>query len=173
VTAAPADEVTAPGAIGAPSAPVRVDAGSLGWRLAWRVLYAIVRHVGPLVRLVVAAEVPTFPNRILELRLVGRRTGRPRTVLVTLITIRGRWYVGHPNGRAGWLANLAAVDATSARVLGQAPVRVRSMPLALGAERTAVIHETARQQPFLARQLYRAAQRHILRAGVYCRLEPV
>jgi hypothetical protein len=163
--------VDALGPSGAPPAPARVDAGSLGWRLAWRGMYAIVRHLAPLVRLVVAAEVPTFPDRILELSLVGRRSGRPRTVLVTLITIRGRWYVGHPNGRAGWLANLAAAESISARILGQAPVRVRSVPLALGVERTAVIRETARQQPILARQLYRAAQRHILRAGVYYRLE--
>ena len=153
-------------------APVRVDAGSLGWRLAWQAMYAIVRHLGPLVRLVVAADVPTFPDRILELRLVGRRTGRPRTVLVTLITLGGHWYVGHPNGQAGWLSNLEAAGEGSARLLGREPVRVRSVPLALGPERTAVILETARQQPIFARQLYRAAQRHILRAGVYCRLEP-
>jgi hypothetical protein len=136
-------------------------------------MYAIVRHLGPVVRLVVAGDVPTFPDRILELALTGRRTGRPRTVLVTLITISGRWYVGHPNGRAGWLANLAAADETGARLLGHPPVRVRSVPLVVGAERTAVILETARQQPILARQLYRVAQGHILRAGVYHRLEPI
>jgi hypothetical protein len=165
--------VTARADAEAEAGPVRVDAGSAGWRFAWRVMYAVVRHLGPLVRLVVVAEVPTFPDRILELALTGRRTGRPRTVLVTLITIRGHWYVGHPNGRAGWLANLAATDQTWARLLGHPPVRVRSVPLIVGAERTAVILETARQQPLFARQLYRAAQRHILRAGVYHRLEPV
>jgi len=157
----------------ASSAPVQVDGGSLGWRIAWRAMYAIVRHLGPVVRLFVAADVPTFPDRILELGLVGRRTGLPRPVLVTLITLRGRWYVGHPNGHAGWLANLAAAESAPARILGGASIRVRSVPLALGAERTAVIRETALQQPILARQLYWAAQGHILRAGVYHRLEAV
>ena len=173
MTEVPAAPGEPPGVEARSPEPVQVDAGSLGWRIAWRAMYAIVRHLGPVVRLFVAAEVPTFPDRILELGLVGRRTGRPRPVLVTLITLRGRWYVGHPNGRAGWLANLAAAESAPARLLGQAPVRVRSVPLGLGAERTAVILETARQQPILARQLYRAAQRHILRAGVYHRLEPV
>ncbi len=153
------------------AAPVRVDGGSVGWRIAWRASYTIVRHLGPLVRLVVAADMPTFSERILELKLTGRRTGRPRTVLVTLIRLGGNWYVGHPNGRAGWLANLDASGPVWATVLGQAPVRVQSVPLALGPERTAVIRETARQQPILARSLYRAAQGHILRAGVYHRLE--
>jgi hypothetical protein len=163
----------APGPGGPLPPPLQVDRGSLGWRITWRAAYAVVRHLGSIVRLCAAADVPTFSDRILELALVGRRTGRSRTVLVTLITYRGSWYVGHPNGRAGWLANLGAAEAVPARVLGQPPLRVRSVPLALGPERTAVILETARQQPILARTLYRAAQGHILRAGVYHRLELV
>ncbi len=152
---------------------LRVDAGSFGWRLAWRASYAVVRHLGPIVKLIVAADVPSFPDRILELELIGRRTRRPRHVLVTLLTVDGRWYVGHPNGRAGWLSNLEAADRVRATILGRPPVEVRSVPLTLGPERTAAILETARQQPILARTLYRAARRHILRAGVYHRLELV
>lgn len=152
-------------------ARLSVDGGSLGWRIALRASYAIVRHLGPLVRLIVAADAPTFSERILELKLIGRHTGRSRTVLVTLIRLGGNWYVGHPNGRAGWLANLESSGPVWATVLGQAPVCVESVPLTLGPERTAVIRETARQQPLLARTLYRAAQRHVLRAGVYHRLE--
>jgi hypothetical protein len=131
----------------------------------------VVRHLGPLVKLIVAVGAPTFPDRIVELELVGRRTGRPRHVLVTLLTIDGRWYVGHPNGRAGWLANLEAAGRVRATILGRPPVEVRSVPLMLGPERTSVILATARQQPILARTMYRAARRHILRAGVYHRLE--
>ena len=163
-------EATAP-AEAPGAARLSVDRGSFGWRITWRAAYAVVRHLGLLVRLVVIADVPTFSDRILELALTGRRSGKQRPVLVTLITLRGHWYVGHPNGRAGWLANLEASDAISATLLGRPPVRVRSVPLSVGPERTAVIRETARQQPILARQLYRAAQRHILRAGVYHRLE--
>ena len=148
-----------------------LDRGNTGWRIAWRAAYSVVRHLGSITRLAAAADVPTYADRILELALVGRRSGRPRTVLVTLIRLGGNWYVGHPNGEAGWLANLDSAGAVWATVLGQAPVRVQSVPLALGPERTAVIRETARQQPFLARTLYRAAQGHILRAGVYHRLE--
>ena len=156
-----------------PQPMTHVDAGNPAWRIAWRAGYAIARHWGRPMRALVALGVPTFAGHIVELALVGRRTGRPRHVLVTLIRLDGRWYVGHPNGPASWLANLGAADSVKLTVLGQRPVQVRSIPLEIGTERTAVIRETARQQPILARTMYRAAQHHILRAGVYHRLEPI
>ena len=152
-------------------AAFRVDGGSLAWRIAWRAFYLVARRFGWLVRLAVAAGLPSFEDGILELQLVGRRTGRPRPVLVTLIRHRGAWYVGHPNGPASWLANLRAAGVVTATLLGSPPVRLRAVPLPVGPERTAVIRATSREQLIPARPLYWAARGHILRAGIYCRLE--
>jgi hypothetical protein len=153
--------------------PYRVDDGYLIWRLIWRAGYIFARRLGPLVRLLVAMGVPSFANQIIELGLTGRRTGKARTVLVALMRLDGGWYVGHPNGRAAWLANLEAAGVVTATLLGHPPVRVRSVPLPVGEERAAVIRETPRQQLIPVRPLYWAARRHILRAGVYHRLELV
>jgi hypothetical protein len=150
-----------------------VDAGDRSWRIVWRACYAVARRWGRLMRVAVAMGVPSFAGHIVELALVGRRTGRPRTVLVTLIRVGEGWYVGHPNGETAWLANLAAADSVQMTILGLPPLRVRSVPLRLGPERVAVIEATARQQPILARSLYRVSRRHILRAGVYHRLDLV
>jgi len=109
---------------------------------------------------------------IVELRFVGRRTGRPRRVLVTLLSHDGRWYVGHPNGEAAWLRNVVGsgwVDVDPPAAHGQ---RFRVERLAPGPDRDAVIRAAAHQQPFPANLLYRAAQRHIAAAGVYVRLVP-
>ena len=152
-------------------AATRVDDGYLAWRVTWRAFYLVARRFGWLVRILVAAGAPSFEDRILELSLVGRRTGRPRPVLVTVIRLRGAWYVGHPNGPAGWLANLEAAGVVTATLLGSPPVRLRSMPLPLGPERTAVIRATSSEQLIPARPLYWAARGHILRAGIYHRLE--
>jgi hypothetical protein len=153
--------------------PDRIDEGYLIWRLVFRAGYLVARRLGWLVRWLVAMRVPSFYDQIIELDLTGRRTGRDRTVLVTLVRLDGAWYVGHPNGRASWLANLEAAGTVRATVLGQSPVGVRSVPLPVGEERAAVIRETSRQQPIPVRPLYRAARRHILRAGIYHRLELV
>ena len=111
-------------------------------------------------------------GRIVEVRTVGRRSGRPRTVLVTLLTVDGRGYVGHPNGPAPWIRNVRAAG----RVELDPPVPVGSrcatVELAEGPERDAVIRATWRQQPFPANLLYRAAARHVAAVGIYFRLEP-
>jgi hypothetical protein len=79
--------------------------------------------------------------------------------------------VGHPNGEVAWTANLR--DARTARLAPrpEAPVNVTALPLADGAERTAVILATGDQQPFPGNLLYRAARRHVLSVGRYFRLE--
>ena len=154
-------------------APTHAGPGKRRWRIAWRAAYVVARRWGPFVRLLVLVRVPGFDNEIVELALVGRRTGRPRPVLITLIRVDGSWYVGHPNGPRPWLENLAAVDSVVMRLPRQAPVRVRPVVLALGPERDAVIEATGFQQPSPGRWLYRAARGHILEAGIYFRLEPL
>jgi hypothetical protein len=160
------------------------------WDLVFRAGYAVIRRLGPLVMAAIDANLPGFRGFV-ELPLRGRRTGKSRPAVLTLLVVDGRWYVGHPNGRADWTYNLEAETETEAEAgasedgtpdrprlatielvrPGRHPVRVRPVLLPEGPERTAVIRATARQQPFPANLLYRAARRHILRVGVYYRLE--
>jgi hypothetical protein len=156
-----------------PALPTHLDAGNPIWHLVWRASYVIARRWGRLVQVLVALRVPTFDNEIVKLSLVGRKTGRPRLVLVTLLRVDGRWYVGHPDGQTAWLANLGATESVALTIPRQPPVQVRSVPLGLGPERDAVIRATASQQPIPVRVLYRASRRHVLRAGIYHRLEVV
>jgi len=107
-----------------------------------------------------------------DLRVPGRRTGLQRAVLVGLIELAGRWYVGHPNGEAGWTRNLAAAGEASVAWPTGVTHPVRATRLPDGDERDAVILATAYQQPFPGNFVYRAARCHILASGVYFRLEP-
>jgi hypothetical protein len=147
-----------------------VDRGNPAWRVTWRAAYALIRLLDPLVRSSVALGMPGL-ERIVELRIRGRRTGRERGVLVTLLTLDGMTYVGHPNGTASWLRNLEATGSAILVIQGEPPLPVHAMTLPPGDERTAVIRATASLQPFPANVLYRAARGHILRVGHYVRLE--
>jgi hypothetical protein len=143
---------------------------SRAWSLLWRLGYAWLRLSDPLVR---AAWRAGGLGITVDLRVPGRRSGRPRAVLVGLLEVAGQWYVGHPNGEAGWTRNLAAAGRA---VVGQpsgVTHEVRADRLPDGDERDAVILATAYQQPFPGNLLYRASRRHILARGVYFRLEPV
>jgi hypothetical protein len=112
-------------------------------------------------------------GRFVELQLVGRRTGRPRPVILTLLVLDGRWYVGHPDGAAPWVRNLQAAGAALLVWGSGRAVRVRAVPLEAGPERDRLIRATAWLQPFPASLLYRAARRHILAVGAYLRLEAI
>jgi hypothetical protein len=147
-----------------------VDRGSPAWRVTWRAAYALIRLLDPLVRSYRELGLPGL-DPIVELRIRGRRTGRDRGVLVTLLPLDGRVYVGHPNGSASWIRNLEATGEATILIRGEPPARVRATALPAGDERTAVIRATARLQPFPANLLYRAARGHILRVGRYVRLE--
>jgi hypothetical protein len=93
--------------------------------------------------------------------------------MMTLLSLGGRWYVGHPNGEASWVRNIEAAGWVDIEPPGRHGPRFRVDRLTLGPERDAVIRATVRQQPFPANLLYRAAQRHIAAVGVYHRLEPI
>lgn len=142
---------------------------SRAWSLVLRLEYAWLRLMDPLIR---PAWRAGGLGITVDLRVRGRRTGRQRAVLLGLLEVGGRWYVGHPNGEAGWTRNLAAaLEATVAWPSGVTH-RVRAERLNDGDERDAVILATAHQQPFPGNLVYRAARRHILVRGVYFRLVP-
>ncbi len=139
------------------------------WSVVFRAGYAFLRITDPALR---AAWMSGGLGITSRLEVAGRRTGRPRSVLVGLLRVNDRWYVGHPNGTAAWIANLAASPRARVWPGPNAPVDATATELAPGDERTRVIEATARQQPFPANLLYWAARRHILAVGRYFRLEP-
>jgi len=147
---------------------------SRAWRIGFRVMYRVIRLFDPLVRSAIALGLPGLDG-IVRIAAPGRRSGRTRRTLVTLLRVGDRWYVGHPNGHTGWTRNAEAageieVDpAPGGAARDRATVRVTRLPP--GPERTAVIEATRSQQPFPGNVVYRAARRHILAVGVYFRLE--
>ncbi len=141
---------------------------SAAWHAILRVAYAWLRLMDPLLRLGWQTGGLGITSRLC---VRGRRSGRSRCVLIGLLRVEGRWYVGHPNGEVAWTRNLAEDASATIQPWHAAPVTVRAIPIDPGAERTAVIVATAHQQPFPANLLYRAARRHIIAVGVYFRLE--
>ena len=140
--------------------------------MAFRVFYRGIRLMDPMIRSWIAAGSPGLDG-VVELRYVGRRNGRARRVLVTLLTVDGGWYVGHPNGEAGWVRSIEAAGAVDVDPPGVEGSRFAVRRLAPGPERDAVIRATWTQQPFPGRLVYRAARRHVAAVGVYHRLEPI
>ena len=142
---------------------------SAAWRLTFRLIYAFMRLLDPILRLWWHA----FGIGITaELTVRGRQSGRQRSVLVGLLVVGGHQYVGHPNGPVGWTRNLASAGEATVAQLPGISVTLRAVPLTDGPERDAVIVATAHQQPFPGNLVYRLARRHIRAVGVYFRLEP-
>lgn len=138
------------------------------WAVTFRLAYAILRLLDPLLRWTWFSAGLGITSK---LTVRGRRSGRERSVLVGLLRVNGAWYVGHPNGEVAWTANLREARTARLAPRPEAPVDVSAVPLADGAERSAVVLATADQQPFPGNLLYRAARRHILSEGRYFRLE--
>ncbi len=142
---------------------------SRAWDAAFRVIYGVLRILDPLLRWAWFSVGIGITTR---LTVVGRRSGRPRNVLVGLLRVDGAWYVGHPNGDVSWTSNLLAAGRARVAHRPEASMEVVATPLRPGPERMAVIIATADQQPFPGNLLYRAARRHILAVGCYFRLDP-
>ena len=150
--------------------PLTPDHGSRGWRLAFRALYRLLRSLDPLLRAWWRLGLPPL-GRSIVVATPGRRTGRRRSVLVTLLAIDGRPYVGHPNGDTAWTRNLEAAREVELVDAGGETTRWRAIRLPRGGERDAVIRATWTQQPFPGSLVYSLARRHVRAVGVYVRLE--
>jgi len=137
---------------------------------ALNIVYAVLRVLDPLLRWSWFSVGIGITSR---LTVRGRRTGRERSVLVGLISVGDRWYVGHPNGEVNWTANLRSSGRARLAPRPETVIEVLAEPLPPGAERDAVILATSEQQPFPGNLMYRAARRHILSEGRYFRLQPV
>jgi len=148
-----------------------VDDGIAVWRIVWRAGFAVIRRLGPVLDFLVRLRVPTYDG-IVRLGVVGRKTGAPRPATVTMTDPAARRYVGHASGSATWVTNLGAMDAVTLTLPHSPPVSVHPMLLFLGPERDAVITAGAHSGPIHVRPLYWASRPHILRAGVFYRLDP-
>ena len=153
---------------GARRTTAMTSSSSANWNATFRAAYSLIRALDPLLRGAWATGGLGITSR---LTVRGRVSGRERSVLVGLIQVDGRWYVGHPNGEVSWTANLRSAGRARIAPRSDTPLEVTARPLDLGPERDAVIWATADQQPFPANLLYRAARRHILRVGCYFRVE--
>ena len=143
---------------------------SRGWTVGWRLVYAILRVLDPILRVSWWSGGMGITSR---LSVRGRRSGRSRSVLVGLLRVEDRLYVGHPNGEVDWTRNLDAARMALIKRPGLPELEMRAVRLPHGRERAAAIGITAQQQPFPGNVLYAAARRHILAVGVYFRLEPM
>jgi hypothetical protein len=147
-----------------------VDRGSVAWRLIWRAGYRLIRLLDPLIRRAWRGRSGSL-RRVIELDVVGRRTGRPRPIIVTGLTVHGTLYVGHPNGDVAWTRNLEAGGPLRVVAADGSAREMRAIRLAPGPERESAIRATWSQQPFPANLLYSAARDHVRRVGAYFRLE--
>jgi hypothetical protein len=145
-------------------------AGSRWWRIFFRLFYRFLRLVDPLIRLYWRTELPGLA-RVVDLQTIGRRSGRPRQMLLTLLSTDDHRYVGHPNGPAVWTRNLEAAGEAIVGGRAGAPASVRPVRLGDGPERDAVVRSTWSQQPFPANLVYWLARDHVRTVGVYFRLE--
>jgi hypothetical protein len=149
--------------------PGRRVRGSTFWRATFLLGYGLVRLLDPGIRLLLRVA-PFLLPRTVELRVAGRRSGRERRTLVTLLTIGDHEYLGHPNGWAAWTLNLDEAGLANLVRLDGSVDRVTAVRLVPGPEREAVIRATWFQQPFPANLLYSAARAHVRAVGVYFRL---
>ena len=140
------------------------------WSFFWPRWYGALRLADPLLRRWLRHR---RLGNVVELTVTGRRSGRPRTVLLGLLMVDGGTYLGHPDTACPWTLNLDASGEALLRRPGAPARRVRAQRLTPGPERERVIRATFRQHPFPGNVLYWLARNHIRRVGVFFRLELV
>jgi hypothetical protein len=144
----------------------------MSWDLWFHAMYRLIRLLDPVLRVAWRRRAPLF-GRVVDLRVAGLRSGRERRTLLTLVTVDGRWYVGHPNGGAAWTRNLAAAGRATV-IFGDGSRReVGSVRLFGSPELEAVVRATWWQQPFPGNVVYALARHHVRRVGHYFRLNPL
>jgi F420H(2)-dependent quinone reductase len=140
------------------------------WRRALPAMYALIKLVDPLIRAGWRSKGMGLGN-VVELRVAGRRSGRYRSVLLTMLREGERWFLGHPNGDVAWTLNLEAAGTADLKLSRAVPVPVRARRLE-GAERDAPMR-LFDQHPFPGNLVYRAARAHIRAVGVYFEIDLV
>jgi hypothetical protein len=111
-------------------------------------------------------------GNVVELRVEGRRSGRPRAVLLGLLRDGNRWFLGHPNGDVEWTRNLEAAGDAELAFRGLPSLPVRAYRLQPGDVRDRAILATG-QHPFPGNLVYRLARAHIRAVGAFFAVEPI
>ena len=140
------------------------------WRRALPAMYAFIKLLDPLIRAEWRSTGIGLGN-VVELRVAGRRSGRYRSVLLTLLREGERWFLGHPNGDVAWTRTLEAAGTADLKFPRTVPIPVRARRLQ-GGERDVAIR-TTNQHPFPGNLVYRAARAHIRAVGVYFELDRI
>ena len=136
---------------------------SAAWTGYFRLQYRLIRLLDPLARITWRAW---GLGNVVELRVPGRRTGRPRPILLGLLRADGRWFLGHPNGDTAWTRNLEASPDAELVLRWPGAVTVHATRLTEGPLRESAILATG-QHVFPGNLVYRLALRHIRAAGTY------
>ena len=140
---------------------------SQAWRIYLRVQYRIIRLLAPLVG-------PYWRGyglgNIVELRVPGWQTGRPRPILLGLLQAGGHWFLGHPNGDTAWTRNLEAAGTAELSLSWPTKIPIRATRLAPGELRDQAILATS-QHVFPGNIAYRLARRHVRAVGTYFLIE--
>lgn len=143
---------------------------SAQWRRGFHSFYRLLRRIEPGLSRFLARR-PLGDT--VEVVIRGRRSGAPRPVLLGLLVVGGRWYIGHPVGETAWTANLDAASGAVVVLPRGRRVAVRSVPLEHGPERDGAIRATFRQHPFPGNLMYWLSRRNLHAVGRYYRLEPL
>jgi hypothetical protein len=91
--------------------------------------------------------------------------------MLGLLSVGDRRYVGHANGHAAWLRNLAAAGEGRLIVDDGHPIHVRATRLGPGGEQDAVVLAASRQHPFPVDIAYGLARESIRHDGMFFRIE--
>lgn len=141
---------------------------SRGWSAYLRLQYGLIRLLDPIVR-------PWWRGyglgNVVELRIPGRRSGRPRWVLLGLLRDGDRWFLGHPNGDVPWTRNLEASGTAELSLAWPASIPIRATRLLDGDLRDRAIRATG-QHVFPGNVIYRLARSHVRAVGTYFLIEP-
>ena len=137
------------------------------WRRYLPLQYRLIRLLDPLIRI----QWRAFGlGNIVELRVPGRRTGKPRPVLLGLLRDGDQWFLGHPNGDVPWTRNLESNG--GGELVFRPPTRatIRATRLEPGPLRDRAILATS-QHVFPGNLVYRLARAHIRAVGAYFAIE--
>lgn len=134
-------------------------------------MYRFIGFMDPLIRASWRASGLGLRN-VVELRVVGRRSGVYRRILLTLLRDGDQWFLVHPSDDVNWTRNLEAAGTADLAFRGLVPVSVQARRLEPGELRDRAIRSTG-QQPFPANLIYRLARAHIRAVGVVFAIDPI
>lgn len=137
------------------------------WNRWLPIQYRLIKLLNPLVRFLWRG---VGMGNIVELRVVGRRTGLTRSVLLGLLRDGDLWFLGHPNGDVPWTLNLAAAGTALLVFRPPTAIAVQARRLEPGDLRDRAIAATG-QHVFPGNLVYRLARAHIRAVGAYFLIE--